>query len=74
MIPSAGHTPGHIAVEISSNRERLLCTGDAVLHPIHLEHPDWHAVVDIIPEKVLTTRQRALRVSVQRLIVTRWSL
>jgi glyoxylase-like metal-dependent hydrolase (beta-lactamase superfamily II) len=58
MIPAGGHTPGHMAVEVSSNRERLLCTGDAVLHPIHVGHPDWHAVVDIIPEQVLTTRQQ----------------
>ena len=58
MIPAPGHTPGHMVVEVSSNNERLLCIGDTVLHPIHVEHPDWHAVVDIIPEQVLTTRQQ----------------
>lgn len=58
VIPASGHTPGHMVVEVSSNHERLLCIGDTVLHPIHVEHPDWHAVVDIIPEQVLTTRKQ----------------
>jgi hypothetical protein len=47
-----------MVVEVSSNDEQLLCIGDAVLHPIHVEHPSWHAVVDIISEQVLITRQQ----------------
>lgn len=58
MIPAPGHTPGHMVVEVSSNDEQLLCIGDAFLHPIHVEHPSWHAVVDFMPQQVLTTRQQ----------------
>jgi len=59
-VTAPGHTPGHMALEISSEGEQLLCTADLVLHPIHLEHPEWHAVVDFVPEQVVATRRRIL--------------
>ncbi len=59
-IAAPGHTPGHMALEISSEGERLLCISDAVLHPIHLEQPEWYAVVDFAPEQAVSTRRRLL--------------
>jgi glyoxylase-like metal-dependent hydrolase (beta-lactamase superfamily II) len=47
-----------MAVAVSSNDEHLLCLNDAVLHPIHVEHPDWYAVFDFSPQQLLSTRQR----------------
>jgi glyoxylase-like metal-dependent hydrolase (beta-lactamase superfamily II) len=58
MIPAPGHTPGHMAVAVSSNDEHLLCVSDAVLHPIHVKRPGWHAVVDFSPQQVSNTRQQ----------------
>ena len=60
-IAAPGHTPGHMALAISSGGERLLCISDTVLHPIHLEHPEWCAVVDFAPDQVLATRHRLLK-------------
>jgi glyoxylase-like metal-dependent hydrolase (beta-lactamase superfamily II) len=48
-ISTPGHTPGHLALSIRSNGEQLLHVSDAVLHPLHLEHPDWVPVFDISP-------------------------
>ncbi len=59
-IAAPGHTPGHMALKISSGDEQLLCISDTVLHPIHLEQPEWYAAVDIIPEQVVDTRRRLL--------------
>jgi glyoxylase-like metal-dependent hydrolase (beta-lactamase superfamily II) len=59
-ISSPGHTPGQMALAISSEDERLLCVSDAVLHPIHLEWPGWCAAVDFDPSQVETTRRRIL--------------
>ncbi len=59
-IAAPGHTPGHMALAISSEGEQLLCVSDTVLHPIHLEQPDWYAAVDLDPEQVEATRRRIL--------------
>ena len=59
-VAAPGHTPGHMALEISSEGEKLLCISDAVLHPIHLEQPEWHAAVDFDPKQVVATRRRLL--------------
>lgn len=59
-IPAPGHTPGHIALVISSAREELLHIADSALHPIHLEHPAWRNVFDLSEDGAVMTRQRLL--------------
>jgi len=59
-VAAPGHTPGHMALAISSEGKQLLCISDAVLHPIHLEQPEWYAVVDFAPEQVVATRRQLL--------------
>ena len=60
-IAAPGHTPGQMALAVSSEGEQLLCISDAVLHPIHLEQPGWHAIVDLDPKQVEATRRRILK-------------
>ncbi len=57
LIPAPGHTPGHAVVSFTSAGERLLYIGDAVLHPLHLEHPDWTPIYDILPDKAAASKQ-----------------
>ena len=57
-IAAPGHTPGHIVVSVSSDNERLLYIGDTVLYPLHLEHPDWIPIYDIMPEKAAASKRR----------------
>jgi glyoxylase-like metal-dependent hydrolase (beta-lactamase superfamily II) len=59
-IPAPGHTPGHIALVISSAKEQLLHIADAALHPMHLEHPAWRNVFDLSEDGAVMTRQRLL--------------
>lgn len=59
-IPAPGHTPGHMAVSVISANEQLIYISDAVLHPIHLEQPDWISAVAFTPERVVATRHRLL--------------
>jgi glyoxylase-like metal-dependent hydrolase (beta-lactamase superfamily II) len=63
-IAAPGHTPGQMALAISSEGEQLLCISDVVLHPIHLEQPAWHAAVDLDPKQVEATRRRILKKAV----------
>ena len=58
VIPAPGHTPGHIVASISSGDEQLLYIGDTVLHPLHLEHPDWTPIYDIVPEQAAASKRR----------------
>lgn len=60
-LAAPGHTPGHMALAISSKGKQLLCISDVVLHPIHLEQPEWHAAVDFAPEQVVATRRKLLK-------------
>jgi len=69
-VAAQGHTPGHMALAISSGEDQLLVVSDAVLHPIHVEQPDWYAAVDFAPEQVVTTRRRLLNgASVEKALV-----
>lgn len=53
-----GHTPGHMAVVVSSGREELLYISDAALHPIHLEQPDWYPVYDLDPARAMLSKRQ----------------
>jgi len=55
-----GHTPGHMAVAVSSGGEKLLYSGDTAIHPIHLEYPDWSASFDFSAEQAVATRRQLL--------------
>ena len=57
-VSAPGHTPGHMAVELVSDNAQLLHISDTVLHPIHLERPDWYSSVAFDPEKVMASRLR----------------
>jgi len=59
-IAAPGHTPGHMALTISSSDEGLVSIADAVLHPIHLEQPDWRPAFDLAGEQAMATRRRFL--------------
>ncbi len=59
-VEAQGHTPGHMALVISSGDDQLLVVSDVVLHPIHVEQPGWCASVDFFPEQVVETRRRLL--------------
>ena len=57
-IAAPGHTPGHMVVSVSSGDEQLLYISDTVLYPLHLEHPDWVPIYDILPEEAEASKHR----------------
>ena len=59
-IPAPGHTPGHIALFISSANSHLLHISDSVLNPLHMENPDWRSVFDLDSESAANTRRGLL--------------
>jgi len=59
-IAAPGHTPGHMALLISSDDQKLLHLADTVIHPIHIEYPEWNVATDINREQTLQTRNRQI--------------
>jgi glyoxylase-like metal-dependent hydrolase (beta-lactamase superfamily II) len=57
LVPTVGHTPGHVSIRISSKGEEALITGDFVHHPCQMARPDWAALVDYDKEQSTRTRR-----------------
>ncbi|MFF7604852.1 MBL fold metallo-hydrolase [Streptomyces parvulus] len=60
LVPTPGHTPGHVAVELAARGRTALISGDCVHHPVQLARPDIGACVDVDPERAEATRRRLL--------------
>ncbi|MGV9270517.1 MBL fold metallo-hydrolase [Kitasatospora sp. NPDC003701] len=60
LLPTPGHTPGHVAVELNSRGETALITGDCIHHPVQLAHPAVGACVDIDPRQSEASRRALL--------------
>ena len=58
LVPSLGHTAGHVSVHIKSNGEEALITGDFIHHPCQLAHPEWASPVDHDKSQSTATRER----------------
>lgn len=58
MLSAPGHTAGHAVISFQSGGERLLYISDTVLHPLHLEHPDWTPIYDIYPDQAAASKRR----------------
>jgi glyoxylase-like metal-dependent hydrolase (beta-lactamase superfamily II) len=46
LVPTPGHTPGHVSVMIESKGESAVITGDMIHHPSQFAHPDWLSLYD----------------------------
>lgn len=58
LMPTPGHTPGHVSVVIESGGQTALITGDALHHPCQIAHPEWRPDVDVDPRRgEATTRE-----------------
>jgi glyoxylase-like metal-dependent hydrolase (beta-lactamase superfamily II) len=46
IVPSPGHSPGHQHVEIDSQGERAVLSGDILHNPVEVRHPEWIKLFD----------------------------
>jgi glyoxylase-like metal-dependent hydrolase (beta-lactamase superfamily II) len=56
LVPTPGHTPGHVSVWIRSNDEEAIITGDCIHHPCQIAHPSWATAADTDPSQGVATR------------------
>jgi glyoxylase-like metal-dependent hydrolase (beta-lactamase superfamily II) len=60
-IPAPGHTPGHVAIRITSGSESMVHTADTVhIHTVNLWNPSWQPIFDADPDLAAATRQSVL--------------
>jgi glyoxylase-like metal-dependent hydrolase (beta-lactamase superfamily II) len=58
MIPTPGHSPGHMSILIRSEGEESLLTGDVAHHPCQMAHLDWSSTADSDPQQSTATRRQ----------------
>jgi glyoxylase-like metal-dependent hydrolase (beta-lactamase superfamily II) len=70
-VPAPGHTPGHLALRVSSGTEQLLIWGDVVhVAALQFDRPDWSIAFDTDQAVAAQTRRRLLdMVSADRIAV-----
>jgi len=71
LLPAPGHTPGHMALALTSGHEGAIYLGDAVIDEMNFEHPDWVSAFESIPNMTVTTRKALLEKAIRenRLLV-----
>jgi glyoxylase-like metal-dependent hydrolase (beta-lactamase superfamily II) len=60
LLPTAGHTPGHVSVLLESAGERAVISGDAIHHACQIARPDWGIFSDFDPARARRTRAELL--------------
>ncbi|MCP3404992.1 MBL fold metallo-hydrolase [Bradyrhizobium sp. CCGB01] len=56
MIPTPGHSPGHMSVLIQSDGEQGLLAGDVAHHPCQMAHLGWSSTADSDQAQSAATR------------------
>jgi glyoxylase-like metal-dependent hydrolase (beta-lactamase superfamily II) len=60
LVPTPGHTPGHVSVVIESGGQRAVITGDMAHHPIQFAEPEIAAPADTDSPMAAKTRRMFL--------------
>jgi glyoxylase-like metal-dependent hydrolase (beta-lactamase superfamily II) len=58
MIPTPGHSPGHMSIHIASDGAEGVLTGDVAHHPCQMAHLDWSSTADSNPLQAAETRRQ----------------
>jgi glyoxylase-like metal-dependent hydrolase (beta-lactamase superfamily II) len=57
LIPTPGHSPGHVSLHIQSAGEEGCLAGDVAHHPCQMAHLDWSSTADSDPVQSARTRR-----------------
>jgi glyoxylase-like metal-dependent hydrolase (beta-lactamase superfamily II) len=61
VLDASGHTPGHIALLVTSGKDALLNSADTVHHhALMFAHPEWTSAFDTDPKMAADTRRKIL--------------
>ncbi len=57
LVPTPGHTPGHVSVRIESAGQAAVITGDMIHHPVQVVRHRWASVPDFDAVTSVATRE-----------------
>jgi glyoxylase-like metal-dependent hydrolase (beta-lactamase superfamily II) len=60
LLPTPGHTPGQVAVQLHSAGHSAVITGDCIHHPVQMARPALCSSVDVDPVQAARTRRGLL--------------
>jgi glyoxylase-like metal-dependent hydrolase (beta-lactamase superfamily II) len=60
LIPTPGHSPGHMSIHIKSEGKEGLLTGDVAHHPCQMAHLDWSSTADSDQKQAVVSRRELL--------------
>jgi glyoxylase-like metal-dependent hydrolase (beta-lactamase superfamily II) len=61
LLPTPGHSPGHVCVDLQSRGERAIFTGDMMHHCAQVLAPDWSSCFCFDPKQSAQTRWKFYR-------------
>ncbi|HLS51432.1 MAG TPA: MBL fold metallo-hydrolase, partial [Burkholderiaceae bacterium] len=61
LVPSHGHTPGHVCVEIASQGQSAVIIGDLLHHPLQCRFPHWSTRFCFDADQSRQTRLRLMQ-------------
>ena len=56
LIPTTGHTPGHVSVKLTSGTDTAVIIGDMAHHPVQIGRPSIASTADLDPAASTATR------------------
>jgi glyoxylase-like metal-dependent hydrolase (beta-lactamase superfamily II) len=63
LVPTPGHTPGHVSVCLRTGKGEVYITGDSIHHPCQLARTEWSARIDWDQEMSRTSRRKLLQLA-----------
>ncbi len=58
VLPTPGHTPGHIAVAVTCEGISAVYVGDVLAHEVNVAEPGWNHFSHMVPEVAARSRRR----------------
>ena len=60
IVPTPGHSPGHLSIRLTSAGETGIFSGDVIHQPLQAYYPEWNSRYCINPELARQTRKNLL--------------
>jgi glyoxylase-like metal-dependent hydrolase (beta-lactamase superfamily II) len=60
LLPTPGHTPGHVCVQVTGGGREAVMSGDLMHHPVQCAEPDWSSTFCVDPAHSRRTRRAFL--------------